>query len=533
MKPTLKELKSGAGLALAVALLAGAGLRFYHLDLGLPEVVYVDAFKFVNAARDMAASGDWAPRDYQYPGAYTHLLAIIYWITGARSDYAVHLIAQAVAALFGTGLIALTWAAARAACGRGGAALAAALTALSVTFVTLSRIPATDTMLAGLMTTGLWMIARERVGPRQALAAAVCLGLAVGTKFTGLYLGIFMLLAWVVAALRTRSTVLPPRRLALCVAAALLALVITTPWIIPRLAEYARAFAFEMETQRYGQIGRVQLGWADYLASPTITWEQPWLGTSLLYNDGPLILIAAVAGCALALSGRFGKPLRMHAAYAGLYLLLVSRPGHLKAMRFLAPVLPSLYILAAWMLERWTSRAPARWRRALFILAALLTLAVPAYKTLKYIATTRQETTNARAFRWIKANIPQDAILLVSPFFLDNLEGLPQRKLHLPEVGSRQYRIPGKPLLNAELTPIYYPQLIDEVRGLGARYIVTNSYFDDAFAAVAENRRWFPRATANYRLFLGRLIRETTLVYEDLGLPAGRPGPDVRIFRLP
>lgn len=529
MMTPLKELKSAAGIALGLALLAGAALRFYRLDLGLPEVVYVDAFKFVNAARDMIASGSWAPRDYQYPGAYTHLLASLYWITGARSDYAVHLIAQAVAALFGVALIALTFFAARQVCGRAAAALAAALTALSVTFVTLSRIPATDTMLAGFMTAGVWMIARERAEPRHALAAALCLGLAVGTKFTGLYLGLFLFLALAVAAIRTRSTVFPISRLALCTFAALLALVITTPWIVPRFMEYARAFAFEMETQRYGQIGRVQLGWADYLVSPTITWEQPWLATSLLYNDGPLLLLAALAGCAMALSGRFGKPLRIHAAYVALYLLLISGPGHIKAMRFLAPVLPSLYILASWMLERWTARG----RRALFILAALVALAVPAYKTFNHIATARHETTNARAFRWIKANIPPDAILLVSPFFLDNLEALPQRKLHLPEVGSRQYRIPGKPLLNAELTPIYYPQLLDELRGLGARYIVTNSYFDDAFAAVAENRRWFPRATAGYKLYLGRLLRETALVYEDLGHPAGRPGPDVRIFRLP
>jgi len=521
-----------SALLLLPVLFIGAGLRFYHIDHGLPSVVYVDAFKFVDAARQMVLTGDLEPRDLQYPGFYTYLLTGIYGLLGINSPYGLHLTARIVSACFGTGLICLTYLAGRRVCAHGGALLAAALTALSITCLTFSRIPATDCVLACFTTAGLWLLTGQEVRPRAFAAAGVCLGLAVGTKFTGLYFGLPLLVAVAVRLLRSGNEPRVLRGLACSLIAALLVFVLTTPWIIPKFSDYLSRFLLELRLQQYGQIGRVQHGYFDYLTSRTVTWEQPWLRTSLFGNAGPVVLATGLGACLLGLSYRFGFACFLHSLYVVVYLLLISRPGHLKAVRFLIPILPSLFIMSAWIVETSVALVAGRLKATAAVLAAVLVLGIPAYQSIGHLAMTRRTTTNEEALTWMKSNLPANASVLLSPFFVDNLQVETHRTVFVPEAGPRQYRVPGNPRANSELAPVYCAGLIDELRAGGIRYIVSNSYYDDAFSDIAENRRWFPRSAAAYAEWRVRLAREAELVYTVLGQDAGRLGPDIRIYRL-
>ncbi|MCE5231041.1 glycosyltransferase family 39 protein [bacterium] len=511
---------------LGVAIAAGAFLRFFRLPFGLPDVLYVDAFKFVDAAREMVAGGDWTPKSFQYPGFFTNLLALVFWMTGAKSAYATHLIAAAVSALFGTGLILITYFAARQACGRAGAILAAALTAFSIAFVTLSRIPATDCILSFFMTAGVWMLARENAGLKHLFLAGVFLGLAIGTKFTGLFLAGWMLVAIAAVSVRSRKLAWPVEGLLICALLAFIALIVTTPFLLTRFALYWQRFAFELQIQRFGQIGRVQYGFFDYFISSTPTWEMPWLGTSILYTDGAVILGLGVIGCMIALSGRFGNAPLLHALYVLMYLALICRPGSLKAIRFLAPILPSFYIMAAWALER------AAKKKCVWAFGAVAMLAFPIYKSLDYLLMTRCELTQVGVARWMQAHVPKNSAVFVSPFFLENLEKLGYRTVHVPEAGSRQYRVLGNVRFNTELMPIYDAQFVDDLANMGVRYVVTNSYFDAAFSDVRENRRWFQNSTAAFQGYLDNLKRRGKLVFEIEGQSKRRIGPDVRVYQL-
>jgi len=517
--------------ALAVPTGAAAALRIYHLDRGLPGTVYVDAFKFVDEAARMAASGDFAPRHFQYPGLYTNLLAILYALSGAATPYARHLLALTVTALAGVLLVPATYLLARRVCGAAGALLAAGLAAVCPVLLSQSRTPAPDILMALLMTAALYALLAYPPALRSLLAAGAFTGLAMGSKFTGAYLLAWIAAAgWLLAADGERWRWLRSTGLIALVAAA--SFLLTTPWFLPRLGSYETRLSLELPIQRYGQIGRIQTGYLDYLLSATPTWEQPWLGSSLRANLGLPAVLIGLAALAWGLAGRGGRRVLYLAGYVLLYVVLISGPGHLRAVRFLLPVLPALYVLMGWWLDAVMLRRRSRLRAPIAAAIALLVLAYPATRALRYVAAARLPLTTELAEEWVARSIPAGTKVLLGPFFTDNLRRLPLDAVTLGAPGSRQYRFPEGMGQSPEREPLYSPALLDELRAAGVRYLILNSYFDDALSPVAENLRYFPNSVAAHTAFMERLQRETRLVYTIHGWGDGRLGPDIAVYQL-
>lgn len=140
--------EGAAPVALGVILTVAALVRFHRLDFDLPEVPYVDAFKFVGQAAGLARTHTWEPTHFQYPGLYVYVLVAVYRLFGLTSTYAQHLVATALSASFGVGLVAATAWTARTVCGSMGAVLAATLVALSPIAVNQARMPTPDTASA-------------------------------------------------------------------------------------------------------------------------------------------------------------------------------------------------------------------------------------------------------------------------------------------------------------------------------------------------------------------------------------------------
>jgi len=289
-------------LATLGILLLGAILRLWRIVYELPLGADVDSFKFVGEAARVVATGELKPHEFQYPTALRNLLAILYWVGGVTTPRGQHGVARVVAALFGVGMIAAAWRACRGLCGPGATALAVALVALAVEAVTSSRVAGTDTMMACLMALALVQAAQILEGgstwPRAAAAGAL-IGLAASTKYTGVLAAPFLAGAIVVAGVRGNRWRMA-RDLGVAAAATIIAFLIASPWFLGELSSYLGRLRVEMMLQRYGQLGHVHAGFFDYLVSTTTTPEQPWLGTSLLYNGG-LVAVAGVAATAAAL----------------------------------------------------------------------------------------------------------------------------------------------------------------------------------------------------------------------------------------
>jgi len=517
----------GRPWALYGVLALAALLRFYRLDFDLPEVPYVDSFKFVGHAGRMLEQGSLRPLYFQYPGLFSGLLACLYWLFGAESVYWRHLIGRIVAALCGVGMVGAAWSAAGKVCGTRGRLAAALLTALSIECLTFSRVTATDTLMTMLMTLAMATLAGmpTQVGP-YALSGTL-IGLAAGTKYTGIFASVFLAATAIAAAYKAKKRSLLFKGLgaggACCVAAFLL----TTPYFIPDFGRYLRSFASELATQTYGAIGEVQGGYLDLLISKTPSWSTPWLGYSLWVNAGPLLFCAGLVALAAGLSTRFGFAPFLYAAYVVSYIAAISSPGHAKSARLLIPVLPILYSLTGCFLER-LSRD--RGRAYVFLLGLLL--AVPAFKTGGTMSRLRRPSTNRLARAWARENIPAGSKVFMSPFFTHDFFGLPFAFILHEQVGTRQYGFPEAVGSSPERDPIYYPGFVDELQAAGVDALVLNSYYDGAFSPVPENLRWFPRSVEEYRKFMERVRRKAEPVYSVRGLSDGRFGPDIGIWRF-
>ncbi|OGW36832.1 MAG: hypothetical protein A2Y97_06175 [Nitrospirae bacterium RBG_13_39_12] len=479
----------------------------------------------------MVASGDFQPKDYQYPSLYTNLLASIYSLFHVKTEYAYYLIGCFISALAGSALVVAVFFMARLFCSNFGALFASCLSVFCITSITFSRIPAPDILMVFFMTAAIYTMLHERISIKHFVLAGVFAGLSAGSKFTGLYLILwFPVSAWIVDRPKSITKVLG--HLFVTYLAFAVTFLLTTPWFLPMLNLYIQRMLGEFKIQQYGQVGAVQGGYLDYFFSSTATWGQPWLGTSFITNLGiPLTLAGAIA-ILWGLSKRGNPRVFLITVYIMVYIFLISGPGRLKAFRFVFPILPLLYVLIGCFIEKSLINTLKRYRTILGLALAASLLAFPALKTIKYLRATINLTTNEIAQEWIAQNISPGTKVFRGPLYLTHINQLPLKFLLLKNVGGRLYRLPEEIGPNPERSPIYYPELIDEFRNYGVQYLIMNSYFDDAFSPVPENIVFFPRSVKDYQMFLKRLNSEAHLAYSVKGWSEHRIGPDIAVYRL-
>ncbi|MEZ4441859.1 MAG: glycosyltransferase family 39 protein [Polyangiaceae bacterium] len=517
--------------ALLLVVLLAAALRLPFLGYGLPELPWVDAFQFVGEAQRLAqGTGPFEPNDFMYPGLMKLLLASIYAFFDVVEPASMHLTARLVSATFDLGTTALLFVVARRHLSRLGAMAAASLYAVAILPIASARLETTDTMLTFFLTAALMVATRPgKLGGRYFALVAALVGLAMGAKLSGLYGGLALLavtwLAW-------REGMPGWRAAGYGVAAGLLAVVVflaTTPWLIEYAEVFALATKVQAEAQRFGQIGHVQGSWVAYLSDDAFTPEQPWLPMSLGGALGPLVLVGMAAGIALALRAPRDARLLVWLGYGLLYLLLMLGAGRVQALRYLLPAFPSLALALGVAVHALATRFRARWTAGLAL--ALLAL-YPLSRSVPFVVAGSRPTTNRLAEDWARTAIPPGSRVLLTPFYLENLAQLPLDVRRFRGAAQTQYRLRDSLGVDTEATPVYRPELVDQMPAAGIRYVILNSFFEASLADAPANRRYFPKTVAAYAAFRERLEEKATRVFHIDGWSEGRIGPDITVYRF-
>ncbi len=520
-------------LALATVVVVAAVLRFAFLSYGLPHTPYVDAFRFVDEAKSLStATGNWTPDDYMYPGLLKLLLAAIYTVFDVESRTWLNLTARILASLWDIGTSACVFLLARKLAGAYAALVAGLCYALCVIAVSSARIETADTMLTFFLTATLLVMTRKKLRGYDFLLAGLLVGCAMGTKYTGIYGGLSVLFGAVFYLQQGERKLRTLGQVTLAAVVALVTFVATTPWLIELHEIYWMAIEIQVEVQQFGQLGHVQSSPVDYLFSPVLTWEQPWLASSLLFNLGPLVLALGLWGMCLAAAGRFAGRGRALCLYAALFVVMVSGTGRVKAIRYLLPIVPILAVFVGVAASRLLiGRAETRKQTARLALAAAL-LVLPAACSLPYVWSARREMTTAMAFDWAKQHLPPGSLVLLTPFYVENLKTLPIRVLRMKHASRVQYRLRKTIGVDTEETPIYRPELVGSMLRAGIQYVVLNSYFEANLYDTAENRRFFPKSVAAYAAFRKTLALVADPVFSVAGQSEARLGPDIVVYRL-
>jgi hypothetical protein len=394
---------------------AGAALRFWGLDYGLPHPWARPDEEVVVAKMLGFDAGDPDPRWSVYPTLY--LYATYAWLKGvlvtahavgavasthlatlmADDPRALMLAARALSAVLGTAAIAAAYALGRAVADRRVGLVAAALVAGSFLHVRESHFVKPDAALACMVTLALLAAVRlQRTGSaRAALAAGAAAGLVFGVKYD-LVIGAAVLVAVLLGPDVATAGVTRVRRTLLAAAAGAAVAVAGSPFLAfdpARLVGWWRLMRFWFSLGGEG----VGTGFAYHLEN------------SFLQAQGaPLTLFLAVAlvwqGCRRAL-----LPVTAFIVL-GLVQLGLSSGAY---TRYVTAFVPACAVLAAAAVVALAARLPATVRPAAATAVVAALLAHPLAGAVAFDRIAVRRDTRLLARDWLETHVPQRAAILV------------------------------------------------------------------------------------------------------------------------
>jgi Dolichyl-phosphate-mannose-protein mannosyltransferase len=380
---------SWEALALAVALVLAALLRFGGLGFGLRHQPHWDERVFVTSVSRMLAAGDLDHRFYEYPGLFVYVLAPLLAVLPpeAREGPRGYLLARGLVAAFGVLSVALSAWLGRRLGGPWAGAAAALLVAVSPVEVVTAHTLRPDVVLESFVLAALLVFARLGQAAARDVGAGLVLGAATAVKFSGALLAP----AYVVARLLAPGPKL--RRVLLAGGLACLAFFIATPYALLHWRQFFGGVGVQWAAH-YGEAGS-SLSVGEVIAY--------YLGATLR-GLGPLGCGLLALGVLLALrSPRPWAPLLTQVAVT----MLVFSTADRRYERFLVPVLGLLAILAGRGLAGLALRS-----RALGALLLAAAVAWPLWHSAGYVANVMRPGTRDLALDWIEAHAPDGARVL-------------------------------------------------------------------------------------------------------------------------
>ncbi|MCI0474839.1 MAG: glycosyltransferase family 39 protein, partial [Anaerolineales bacterium] len=355
-----------------------------------------------------------------------------------REDFVgLALLGRALSALFDLGTIALTFLLARRLYDATTGLIASACIAVTVLHIQLSHFYAVDTLLTLLVVATMFFAARfAQAGKRlDAIALGIAFGLALATKVSAAPLVVPIVVAVVQASRRAEEQrsrgEMPPRSpapllpykesfaqiwraratLARILAVALAAFIVTQPYALLDPIRY------------FGQIGTESLvarGWLDYpytrQYADTLPFVYPIVQSSVWGMGLPLGIFAWLGSALFAYRFWRARDWRdgLILSWALVYFLIVGGQ-YAKYLRYLLPLLPFLFLMAASSFKVQSSRFKVLrfTHHALLSTVYGLLLTVSLGYALAFTSLYSREHPWLTISKWIYANVPPNATIAV------------------------------------------------------------------------------------------------------------------------
>lgn len=421
---------------------------------------------------------------------------------------------------------------------------AAAGTALTVLDIQLSHFYAVDTLLTLLVAATIFLAARfAETGKRLDLVAtSVCLGLALSTKVTALPLVVPIAVAvthvrsdpvekvagW--SGLRSYLFRLWSTRRTLAGVAALAfgVFVISQPYALIDPVRYVSQVITEWSVAR---------GWLDYpytrQYADTIPFVYQIVQSSVWGTGAPLGILAWGGGAAFAWRWWRGREWRdgFVLSWPFVYFVMIGAQ-YSKYLRYLAPLLPFLFLMASVMIGSLLGSELMRrvaLRLSLCLLLALVGVATLVY-AVAFTAIYSQQHPWLLISDWIYRNIPADSRIAIEHWD----EALPESLRYVePARSPTEYRIQVLPmydpdeslklnrLVNTLETTDYIilasPRLYSPIARLQPRYPISSRYYQLLF----DGRLGFDLVafSRNDPSLAGISIQDDPVSYADLAKP--------------
>lgn len=418
--------------------------------------------------------------------------------------------------------VALLYALGRRLYGHKAGVLAAFFLAVSFLHVRESHFAVNDVPLTFLATAGLYACAGIFCRGRwfDYLAAGLLIGLAAATKYTGVYLGLTLLLAHHLrqgtGSLFRLSRWFSPRLLAALVMVGV-GFVAGAPVVFTGWPEMLRRMA---QLSEYGQVG-----YHDMLLAPNGGWI--FYLNALGWGVGWLLLAAILAAVGLIVRYRPARDVLLLAFPLLLYALMGAQK--MVFVRFILPAVPALVLLVAGWAERLGGRGRRLRPTSLLAVAAVLLAAQSAVMSGWLGVVLNRPDTRTQATDWLTANLPAGSVVYV--------------ETHAAARQSVSGRV-SLPFITLDELSFDHPNPLAHYQDLGLQYIAASDYhhdrpFSDA-GKEAGRQRW--------QQTLARLkVRQEFQPYRWTGdwfvfdqrygpwyetLLRSQPGPVIRVYEV-
>ena len=390
--------------------------RIHVPSAGDLSVIFDPARSPLNPRADDA---DGRPQSFAYGSLPLYVVAIVGWFAGHLTGVDYHAyrnvaaVGRPLTALLDTATVLLAMAFAARVYGRAVAALTGILLATSVILIQLAHFFTTDTWITFFAVATLFAALRlwetRRLGWAMVAGAAVGAGLA--TKVSVVTLLVPVLVAALAPEGRPRRPFVERSgviRLGAAAVAALLVFAVFEPYALWRPGPFIEDALTQWEIVS----GRFDVPFTRQFVGTTRGVYQ--IDNLVRWGLGPLLGLAAIAGTLAAIR----RTLRHRSpgdillvTWVVTYFALVAT-AEAKFLRYMAPIVPALVILAAaWLTDLASRHELHRWRRAVtWCLVGLVVLGTAAW-ALAFEAIYTQTHPRVAASEWIYRNIPPGATL--------------------------------------------------------------------------------------------------------------------------
>lgn len=543
--------RAGLPLSLAGILALALGLRLWGIGFGLPYEYHVDEVQYVRQAASMGDRGlepVWwnNPPFYKYVllGEYAGLFGIgklLGWYTSIANFGAQHmldptrlyLLGRATSALLGTLTVLMVYWLGKTTYNRRVGLLAAWFLGVCFIHVRDSHYAANDVALTLFVTVALLAAVKivQSGKSKWYVLAGATVGLGFATKYSAAFASLPIFLAHFLSpeVQLSRLSRLRLRRLAIALVMAGGAAVVGSPYFVLTPGRVIHDVYEALYLAGWHGFEGWQIdpsgGYVFYLKS--LAWGLGWG-----------LLFLTLAGLAVAISRHLPEDLVLLSLPVTMYALMGRQ--HMHFARFVLPMVPTLLVLGASLLEKIPMSLANSKRGAIagLIIGALAFAAQPLTSSLRTDYLLTQMDTRTSAKQWIEANVVEGAHIAVDW----RTNGPPLSTLDLPRPDSiRSYDVltVGGTGLSDHPIEWYQQQDFD--------YLIASSFIYN-IPLVHEDRdaeRWVFYTSLGDKLELVQEFHpyegdtEPPFIFDEIYGPAislwqrERPGPVIKIYRVP